>query len=460
MAEEAVRFVIEKLLRPIGIDVSAKTFNEAAIGSEEVLNEMKQSVYMFLGHILFSNKQEARNWIRKCTPYIATDVLRLLGFDPFLFDLDGNTQHLLVTLCWLIWRSDLFNTLYEPLLPKDDSYLPPYGVLCSDETEQKPKPVQKPPQDPSELTLRIQRLTGRIGYQLQTLSDLEVTRETLHWQIRAIDPDSSLYALSLKSKPSILQAHIDALRLAVQNSEKLKELARIEQTFWRWAFTIIDNLFLDSDKFDETRSLPCDWFPAYTRAPFTRHNKGVDDLNDALTEMREKLEKCQEKVGTGRLNERQSGLNGRQIDLIKREIDDLMESLERVEEVKLEEKSEQTEIKLIPDLPFKDFGDAKLQRIVTKSEYKSEDIAARSCPKIAQLVSEFCAELGYVPHGWKCNVKMSSRETEEEDANEKPPPRPKKKTTIVARPSRLPAASKPVTTKVTGGVASRNVKRK
>ena len=445
MAEESVKFVIEKLLRPLGIDISAKTFQEAALNNEDVLNEMKQSVYLFLSTILFQNKQEARTWVRKCDIYQATDILRLLGFDPFLLNLDESSQHLLVTLCWLIWRSDLFNTLYEPLLPKDESYLPPYGVLCADETDYQPRPPLKPPEDPSELTLRIERLVGRIGYQLQTLSDLEVTRETLHWQIRSIDPDSSLYVLSLKSKPAVLQAHIEALRLAVQNSEKLKELARIEQTFWRWAFTVVDNMMSDRDRFDETRSVPCDWFPPYTRAPYTRHNRGVDELDEALKEMRLKLDKCQQKVGTGKLNERQSGLNGRQIDLIKREIDEVMESLERIEEVKMEESDEKMEIKLIPELPFKDFGDTKLQRIITKSEYKSQDIARRCCPKIAEVVSAMCDELGYKPHGWKCNIKVGAREEEEEA--EKPPPRPKKKTKVVsARPSKLPAAPKQTVT--------------
>lgn len=447
MAEESVKFVTEKLLRPIGIDISAKTLNEAALNNEDVLNEMKQSVYIFLSTILFQNKQEARNWVRKCDIYQATDILRLLGFDPFLLNLDESSQHLLVALCWLIWRSDLFNTLYEPLLPKDESYLPPYGVLCADETDYQPKPAQKPPEDLSELTLRIQRLVGRIGYQLQTLSDLEVTRETLHWKIRSIDPDSSLYVLSLKSKPAVLQAHIEALRLAVQNSEKLKELSRIEQTFWRWAFGIVDRIMGDRDRFDETRSVPCDWFPEYTRAPYTRHNRGVDVLDEALKEMRLKLDKCREKVGTGKLNERQSGLNGRQIDLIKREIDDMMESLERLEEVKEEGGDAPVEVKLIPELPFKDFGDTKLQRIITKSEYKSEDIAKRCCPKIAEIVASMCDELGYKPHGWKCNIKEGKRE--EEDEPEKPPPRPKKpKTKVTARPSKLPAAPKQTATSV------------
>jgi hypothetical protein len=202
----AVTFVIEKLLRPIGIDMPPNSFNLAASNSEDGLNEMKQAVYAMLAHILFVNKQDGKAWIRKCSPNIASGILRLMGYDPFLFDLDGSSQHLLITLCWLIWRTDLFKTLYDPLLPEDGTHLPPYGLLCTDEDDILPQPLREAPNDTDQLTSRIQRTVGRITYQLQTLSDLEVTRETLHWQIRAIDPDSSLYALSLKAKPAMLNA--------------------------------------------------------------------------------------------------------------------------------------------------------------------------------------------------------------------------------------------------------------
>jgi hypothetical protein len=439
MAEAAVRFVIEKLLRPIGIDISPKTFNEAASSNEEVLNEIRQAVYTLIANFLFANKQDARNWVRKCNSHQATDILRLWGFDPFLFDLDGSTQHLLIALLWLVWRSDLFKTLYDPLLPQDDAYLPPYGVLCADENDFPPEPIRSPPEDPTDLSLRIQRLTGRISYQLQTLSDLEVTRETLHWQIRAIDPDSSLYALSLKSKPTLLAAHTAALRQAVQNSEKLKEIARVEQTFWKWAYDVVDNLQIDPSRFDETRSLPVDWYPPFTQAPFSRHNKGVDELEKVMTELKRKLAQATEKVGTGRVNERNCGLNLRQVDLITHEIEDLMEKLERIEEVKLEEQRDST-VKLIPDLPFKDFSDTKLQRLITRSQEKSEDIAARSCPVIARFVADLCGELGYVPHGWKCTAQAMSHEEEDED--EKPPP-PKRKSSLPFRPAPVAAPIRP-----------------
>jgi hypothetical protein len=395
-ASSAVKFVIEKLLRPIGIDMPPNSFNVAASNSEDVVNEMKQAVYTMLAHILFANKQDGKAWIRKCSPNIASDILRLMGYDPFLFDLDGSSQHLLITLCWLIWRTDLFKTLYDPLLPEDETHLPPYGVLCADEDDILPQPLREAPDDTDQLTSRIQRLVGRITYQLQTLSDLEVTRETLHWQIRAIDPDSSLYALSLKAKPAMLNAHTEALRRAVQNSEKLKEIAKVEQTFWRWAFNVVDNLTIDPTRFDETKSLPCDWYPPFTQAPFNRHNRGVDEVDRALAELRTKLGRCIDKVGRGKANERQSGLNRRQVDLITREIDDLMESLERMEEVKVEEQ-EEVAVKLIPELPFKDFSATKLQSIITKSERKSEEIARRSSPVIADIVSAMCDELGYTP---------------------------------------------------------------
>jgi hypothetical protein len=206
-ASSAVKFVIEKLLRPIGIDVSLTCFLQASENKEEVIKEIVQGIYTLLAHVLFANKQEASAWIRKCTPNIATDILRLMGYDPFLFDLEGSSQHCLITLCWLIWRMDLFKTLYDRLLPDDERLLPPYGVLCADEEDLPPQRLREPPEDADQLTTRIQRLVGRITYQLQTLSDLEVTRETLHWQIRAIDPDSSLYALSLKAKPALLSTY-------------------------------------------------------------------------------------------------------------------------------------------------------------------------------------------------------------------------------------------------------------
>lgn len=439
-AESAVRFVIENLLRPIGIDLSPNVFNQAATGEEEVLNDMKQAVYLFLANLIISNKQDQRNWIRNCTPDIAGDVLRLLGFDPFLFDLDNSSQHLLVTLCWLIWRADLFKTLYDNLLPSDDTYLPPYGTLCVDENEVKPKPLRPPPKDHEELTRRIQRLVGKISYQLQTLSDLEMTRETLHWQIRAIDPDSSLYALSLKSKPAILAEHTKALRQAVENAGKLKNLEQTERIFWRWAFSIVDNLNLSTDRFEETRSIPIDWFPPLTCAPYTRHNQGVDEISTAFEEMKEKMALCKEKIGTGKINEKQSGLNGRQIDLIKREIDDYMESLERIEEIKIEEKEEE-KTKLIPELSFREFSDSKLQRIIVKSENKCAEIAQRCCPEIEQIVASICEEYGYHPHGWKCDVKITHIEEEDTFERQRPSRAPSTKQKSIAQVARQQAAA-------------------
>ena len=429
-AEKAVRYVIENLLRPIGVDLSPKVFYDAALSSEDALNEMKQAVYIFLANLIIANKQDARSWIKKCNAYVASDVLRLLGFDPFLFDLDNNSQHLLITLLWLIWRADLFKTLYDPLLPSDEAYLPPYGTLCADDTSPAPKPMKDPPSDHDELTTRIQRLIGKISYQLQTLSDLEMTRETLHWEIRGIDPDSSLYALSLKSRPAVLAAHTKALKQAVENSDKLKNIEQIERTFWKWAFSVVDNMNLSSDRFEETRSIPIDWYPPITCAPFTRHNNAVDEMRELLDQTKAKLEQCKEKVGSGKINEKQSGLNGRQISLIKKEIDDYMESLERIEEVKVEEK-EDIKTKLIPELPFKEFSDSKLQRIISKSENKCADIANRSCPEIAKIVKEICEENGYSMHGWKCNVQAVHR-GEEEDIYERPPPRESKQKSIAA----------------------------
>jgi hypothetical protein len=148
------------------------------------------------------------------------------------------------------------------------------------------------------------------------LSDLEVARETLHWQIRAIDPETSLYAPSLKANPTLLSAHAEALRTAVYNSEQLREIAKVEQVFWRWAFNVVDNLTIDRERFDATRSLPAEWYPPFTRAPFTRHNRGVDGLDSAMGALTTRLGKCQGLTRTLRLRDLQSDLNRRQSDLI------------------------------------------------------------------------------------------------------------------------------------------------
>jgi hypothetical protein len=69
----------------------------------------------------------------------------------------------------------------------------------------------------------------------------------------------------------------------------------------------------------------------------------------------------------------------------------------------MEEQQEEA-VKLIPDLSFKDFSDMKLQRIITRSERKSEEIVRWSCSVIAEMVSGICEVVGYQPHGWTCKL--------------------------------------------------------
>ena len=75
----------------------------------------------------------------------------------------------------------------------------------------------------------------------------------------------------------------------VKNSDKIKEIAQIEQLFWRWAFSVVDNLIIESDRFDETRSIPIDWYPPFTSAPYARHNKGVTPPKSLSNSMEGKL---------------------------------------------------------------------------------------------------------------------------------------------------------------------------
>jgi hypothetical protein len=74
----------------------------------------------------------------------------------------------------------------DQLLPEDESYLLPYDVLFADEDDIPSQSLREPPESHNDLTTQIQRFVDRITYQVQTLSDLKVTYETLHWQIRVL----------------------------------------------------------------------------------------------------------------------------------------------------------------------------------------------------------------------------------------------------------------------------------
>ena len=96
--------------------------------------------------VIFSNKTDQRNWVKKADIYAAIDILRMIGYDPFLFNLDDNSQHILLTIGWLIWRCDLFRTVYAQYMPDDDiQYLPPYDDYLTDPTITEPPPKRKPP---------------------------------------------------------------------------------------------------------------------------------------------------------------------------------------------------------------------------------------------------------------------------------------------------------------------------
>ena len=420
--EAAIQILSDKLLQPIGIHLSKDTIYAAFQCQDSAVNDLQISIYMLIAHILFNknNQREAREWVKKCNMDIAREVLALLGFDPFLFNLDNNSEHLLVALCWLVWRADLFKSLYDPYMPADDTYLPPYGVLFADPNDSSPKPIQKPPEDHDELIKRIQRLTGRISYQLQTLSDLEMARETLHWQIRSIDPDSDLYGLSLKASPDLLGQHISALKNAVENGPRLQAIAKQEATFYRWAFMLTDNLNIeiDPDTFERTRSLPCEWFPPLTRTPYTTHNQGVDDLQAAISEMNQKMDLARKKFSGIRKSEITAGLNGRQIALIQHEIDDVMDKLERLDEIQVEEK-EDHKISLIPELELTKYSDTQLERLIQVSERKCQKIAAESCPKIAETIKRICKEMRFEPHGWQIDEmpQIKSDDDNEDDVD-------------------------------------------
>ena len=396
--EESLRFVCEKLLRPIGVELTVKDMLGAAEVEPEVLDKLKTALFQFIAWIIFSNKTDQRNWVKKADIYAAIDILRMIGFDPFLFNLDDNSQHILLTIGWLIWRCDLFRTVYAQYMPDDDiQYLPPYDDYLTDPTITEPPPKRKPPEDHDLLTKRIQRLFSKISMELRELSDLEMQRETFNWQIRSIDPETSLYALSLKANVQLLTSHTEALNRAIRNSSKIQDLYQIEKEFWDWMTPIANRPAMNPDAFDDMRATPIDWYPALDGAPYTKHNQKVDELGALLQEAKTKLGNA--KFAFGDLSRDKLG-GGYSLDIIRREIDARMDQILRYEPMKKEETVSKGE-SLIPNMPFKDYSDTELTRIITQSEDRCDEVAATACPQIKAIAEQMTKDADLEMHGWE-----------------------------------------------------------
>jgi len=399
MAEESIRFTLDKILKPLGIEISVKTMIEAASGNNDVINELKVALYTFLSSFLFSSKQDARKWVRQASIHQAVDVLRLLGFDPFLFNLDESAQHILLALSWLIWRFDMFYKLYSPFYPEEDKqYLPPYSECLNDPTIGEVKRTNISSITMDEKTKRIQRLFGRISTQLSVLSDLEMTREAYNIQIRSIDPESSLYSLSLKANIPLLSAHIDALNRAIENHPKIKEIFQHEKAFWEWITPIANRPSLDPSKFDELNALPVDWFPDATPSPFTRFNNYVDALTMEMKSLKQSMSEMSHHFSTKR--KRDGSINSKQYDIICRDINEKIDLLSRLEKIPDDIKDKQTESH-IPTMTFKEFSDIELMRIIDSNEDQLDEIANKFCPILTDIANDHCQKLGLNMQGWE-----------------------------------------------------------
>lgn len=419
MAEEVLRFVVDHLLKPIGVELSVNDMLEAAESNDDVVTSLKTALYQFIASIIFANKTDARNWVKKADINQATDILRLMGFDPFLFNLDVHSQHVLLTICWLIWRMDLFKTLYDPYIPEADiPYLPPYGEFLTDPTIQSPRSLKKPPTDHDSLTRRISRLYSKISSELHELSDLEMQRETFNWGIRTLDQESSLYSLSLKANIPLLTAHTEALNRAINNSSKIEQIFVMEKQFWDWVTPLANRPGYDPDGFDEMRATPIDWYPVLDQAPYTRHNSKVDELSQLMQECKTKLNNA--KFAFGDLSRDRTMGGGYSYDIIRREIDEKMEKILRYEPMTKTSTEESTTESLIPNMPFKDFSDTELTRIISQSEDKCDEIAATNCQMISDFAAKICEEMNLEMHGWECEKFTRKRVLDDDLDIERP----------------------------------------
>ena len=108
--------------------------------------------------------------------------------------------------------------------------------------------------------------------------------EILSWQIRVIDPETSLYALSLKVTIPLLTAHTSSLNRAISNAPKIREICAIGQNCWEWMTPVARRPSIFAERSDEMRATSIDCFPELYSAPFTRHNARPDEFGSLLAQ--------------------------------------------------------------------------------------------------------------------------------------------------------------------------------
>lgn len=425
---EPIKFVIDKILKPNGVELTVKDIEGCFGNEEESLPVIKTALFQLVGSLIFENRADVKNFVKNGDFRKLTDTLRIFGFDPFMLDLESNSQHCWLGVCWLIWRFDLFKTLYDPLFPDEDrKYLPPFDEHMLDSTTEELQPPKQLPQSHEELVKRIQRLYHRIYNQLHELSDIEMQREGFNWTMRNIDPDSSLYDLSLKTNAPLLVSHTDALKRYVKNYGKIKSLFSIEKKFYESLTPILDRPRIDRTKYEDTRSEPIDFFPEAMRKPYSDHNDRVDELKRLLNSVYRKFTEL--KYQFNGLKETHK-TNTRQFDLIRREIEskcDQYKRLEVLEEIPGKDLDEIIE-GFIPTMPFKHYSDADLQRIIDTGKNDIDLIAKESCCKLSDLAGKICDELGFERHGWEIETHSKERNVGKEVSEHKPNERVSQKT--------------------------------
>ena len=112
--------------------------------------------------------------------------------------------------------------------------------------------------------------------------------ETFVWEIRVIDPDTSLNALTLKVNLPLLTAHTRSLNRAIRIAPKIREIYAIGQNCWEWMTPVARRPLIFAERSDEMRATSIDCFLELCSAPFTRHNARRDEFCSLLAQAKKR----------------------------------------------------------------------------------------------------------------------------------------------------------------------------
>ncbi|EAX87861.1 hypothetical protein TVAG_352140 [Trichomonas vaginalis G3] len=356
----------------------------------ETLENMQKLLLNFIGKVFCGPKW--KQWIRTADCSTIISLLHHLGFDPDNenFDVEKSSRDCLIAIGFLIWKTDLFGKLYAPLLPPKDSYTPPYGTITDEisipEAEQKEMPDQI-----DDLIKKLNRQISRITRKLQILSDIEYDCDFYRSLVMELDKESTVYELSLKSNPELLEKHLNSLKTANQYSEEVEKIAINEATFYKFLSKVISTKAAELAK-ENPDIMQMDFFPDMTTSPARRVNSQAKSIEEKFKNIDNIMGLLDKKYSNTLISLQENDKKEITID-----VDELSRKLQNLEKMKRTKKLEKRS-NIIPDFNFTSFSEQKLHDIVRQYDSDCAKLEFNSIADINSKIESTCQkfDLKYV----------------------------------------------------------------